>query len=190
MSGHLNPLCVNSTPDEDPRNERVGVPHFARTEFVASPNHRRNVWNQSEHSPSDVCVLGNALWAFNCFVDVRNYATTPAAHLVAEEPKSASGSAADGALGDDTAPFAALPDRSLLDHETAFGQVDNQRRVVEVASAPVRKSRSYRFEDLSVHANGVSPGAERQPVKVDRTLGLFAHRGHLRLAAWHSRSFE
>ena len=125
MSWHLDRLCVDAAADEDPRNERVGVPHLARAEFIAAPHDRRDVWNQSEQAPSDVRVFRNARRALDRFFDVRNDAVTPATDLIAEEPKSASRSAAYRALGDDAARFAVLPDRSLLDHETAFGQVDD-----------------------------------------------------------------
>ena len=189
MGWHLNPLCVDSAPDEDPRGERVRVPHLTRAEFIAAPHDSRGVWNQSEHKPRDICVLGNALWALDRFVDVRDDAVTPAPHLVAEEPNSASGTASDGAFGDDAARFAVLLDGSLFDYESALGYMDDERRVVEVTSATVREPCGYRLEELSVHANGVAPGAERQPVEVDRTLGLVTHRGP-RLVVWHSRSFE
>jgi hypothetical protein len=121
MSWHLDRLGVDTAANQNPRSERIGVPHLARPDFIAAPHDPRDVWNQSEHAPSDVCVFGNALWALDRFLDVRDNAVPPASHLIAEESKSANCTAAHRALGNDAACFAILPDRSLLDHEAAFG---------------------------------------------------------------------
>jgi hypothetical protein len=86
MSWHLDRLCVDATADKGPRGERVRVPHFARAEFVPAPHDPRDLRNHSENSTSDVRVFGNAPWAVDRFIDVRDDAVAPAADLVTEEP--------------------------------------------------------------------------------------------------------
>jgi hypothetical protein len=189
MSWHLNPLYLDSAPDEDPRGERVRVPHLTCAEFIAAPHNPRDVWNQSEDTPGDVCVFGNALWALDRFLDVRDDAVTPAPYLVPEEPKTASRAASHRAFGDHSACGAVLLCRSLLDHEAAFGHVNDERRVVEVTRAAMRESSGDGLENLAVQPDRVASRTKGQPVEVDRSLALFADRRHVRLATGHGRSF-
>ena len=125
MSWHWNLLCVDSATDEDPRGEGVRVPHLTCAEFIAAPYDPRDLGNQREHAPSDVCVVRKAFWTFDRFVDVRDDAVMPAPHLVPKEPNPTGRPTAHGASGDDAASFAVLLHGSLFNHEAALGRMDD-----------------------------------------------------------------
>jgi hypothetical protein len=62
---------------------------------------------------------------------------TPAADFVTEDPKVCCPQAADGSLGDHAAfPAAPIRNGCHLYGEQAIGDVDSQRRVVDVAARP------------------------------------------------------
>jgi len=70
------------------------------------------------------------------------------------------------------------PHRRLLDHEPRLGNVDLQRRVVEVAAITIVEPCRKRLEDASVPPNGVAAGAEWQPVQVDARWAELVERHH------------
>jgi hypothetical protein len=163
---------------DQPGDKRVGVPHLARSEFVATPNRRRDVGDQVEHSLRQIWIIRESLWTFDSFVDIRDDSATPAAHLVTEDPKTSRPAATDRALPDDaTLGPLAIPDRSLLDDEAALRKTHLERRVVEVAGRPPREPCRHRLEDTPVQTHRVAARAERKPVEVDPRFGPCSHRG-------------
>ena len=72
---------------DQPGGQRIGVPHFAGTEFVASPDRRRDLRNQVEYSPREVCVVGESVETVDGFSHVGDDAAWPAAPFVAEDPE-------------------------------------------------------------------------------------------------------
>jgi hypothetical protein len=70
-------------------------------------------------------------------LQVGDDAVAPAADFVAEDPKAADPMAADGSFGDHAAfPAAPVWNGCHLYGEQAVGDVDGQRRVVDVAARP------------------------------------------------------
>jgi hypothetical protein len=118
------------------------------------------------------------LWTFDCFVDVRNDSSTPAAHLVAEDPDPSRPAASDGSFGNNaTLGSVAVADRRLLDHEPARRRTHFECSVVEVAGRPPFEPSRYSLEDAPVQPHRVAAGAEREPVQVDPRFGLSSHAG-------------
>ena len=71
-----------------------------------------------------------------------------------------------------------------LDHEAVVGELNLQRRVVEIATGAISARRCYRFKDSTVgpYTAGGVPHPERQPVEVDpgRSRLALCHRHLLR----------
>jgi hypothetical protein len=117
------------------------------------------------------CVVGQPLWAVNCFGSVGNETVAPAAYLVTEETKAAGPAATDRTRSHDTTGGAvAIAHRCLLDDELALRHVHHERRVVKVARRPPLPTCCDGLEDPAVQPNRMPAGTEGQPVQVDSAL--------------------
>ena len=102
------------------------------------------------------------------FGDIRDASLSPASDLVAEDPESSGPSHADGTFRDDPTPLAVpVRDGRLLDDEVAFGNVDHERRVIQVATLSSLHECGDRLEQLAADLHDVGAGTERDPVEVD-----------------------
>jgi hypothetical protein len=112
-------------------------------------------------------VVGYTARAFDRLVDVFNDAVAPASDLVSEGSQRPDPATADRAFADD-APLPATPirDRSLLDHKPTVRRVDDERRVVKVATPASVKCRDDSFIDATVQSDRVAARSERQPVQI------------------------
>ncbi len=96
-------------------------------------------------------IGAQALRAFDCLGDVLDETVTPAANLVAKDLKAPCPARSDCAFRDDPSlRTVGIANRRLLDHESPFRCVHDERRVVEVASRPVPQSCRYRLVDAAV----------------------------------------
>jgi hypothetical protein len=90
-------------------------------------------------------VVAQSPGAFHGLGDVRDVSVPPQTDLVAEDPKSARPTTADGPGGDDAPLVAAqVSDRRLLDDERRLRDPDLERRVIETGRRSIRAiSASY-----------------------------------------------
>jgi hypothetical protein len=161
---------VDSSSNDDPRNQRVRVPHFARAEFVAAPDRRRRLRYQLEQTRGGNDVVRDQYRTRDCFADVADHARGPTPDLVAEEAKRSNEARAHRTLSDDAALVSVTArDRPcLLDHVLATWKRHDQSGVVEVTAGSVPAPGGERLVEASVQANEVAAGAEGQPIEIDR----------------------
>jgi hypothetical protein len=159
-----------------PRDQRVGVPHLPRAPLVPAPDERGNLRNGVEHSLRRLEVVRESPRALDRLAGVRDASAAPAAHLVAEDSQPPCPATAHGTCGDHAA-LRALPvaDRRHLDHVRARRHAHLESRVVEVAGRPPREPRRHGFEDAPVHPHRPTARAEREPVEVDPAFRCFGH---------------
>jgi hypothetical protein len=147
----VNRFGVEAAACNQPRDERVGVPHLASAEFVAAPHRRRHERHQVEQSSRHTRIVRQPAWTLDRLAYVRNDAIAPASQLVAEEPEAPRPATPDSTLGDHPAIGAvAVGDGGLLDHEPPFRHPHHKRRVVEVTRRSPPEPRCHRFEDASI----------------------------------------
>jgi hypothetical protein len=173
----MDGVDLDAGPRDQPRDERVRVPHLPGPDLVAAPRGCRRLWYESEEPFGDDDVVRQPLRAGDRFVNAGDDAVAPTAHFVAEKAEGAREARPHRALGDDAALglVAARNRPGLLDHELARGDGHDQRRVVEVAPRPLRAPGDERFVDATVRPHEVAAGAERQPVQIDSS---WQRRGH------------
>ena len=160
-------LDVEAAAGDQPRDERVGVPHVAGSQLVAAPHGRRYVRHQFEEPSRAVGIVAEPARALDGLGDVRDDPVPPAAHLIAEEPQASRDGRANRTLGDHTTSGGVVDwNRGHLDHEPALRHASLQRRVVEVAHTTTAECRRHGFEQAPVQPHRPTAGPERQPVKV------------------------
>src|SRR5688500_9420011 len=104
-------------------------------QLVAAPNGRGHQRHQLEQASCAGEIVAQTPRAVDCFVDVGDDASPPAAHLVPEQPKAAGGVRPNGPFRYDTAlALIPGPDRCHLDDVASFRHAHFECRVVEVAS--------------------------------------------------------
>jgi hypothetical protein len=142
---------VEAAANDDPRDDRIRVPHLPCAQLIPTPNGRRHSTNSFEDSLGEKEIVRQALRAVDGLVDVRNDAVAPAMDLVAEQLQPTCGPRPDRALGDNTTldPVAG-PNWRLLDHVPSFWYADFEGGVVEVASISLLYPRRNGFEDAAV----------------------------------------
>ena len=160
---------------EQPGGDRVGVPHLARVQFVASPDRRRHRGGEFEDATTGGGVFAEALGAFDGFGDVGYASVVPAADLVAKQGTAGETTASHRPFSHDaTFVGGIVPDGCHLDDVPFVGDANFQRRVVEVAPGAVLEPRGDELERQAVQTYAASAGAERQPVEIH---GRVAHHG-------------
>jgi hypothetical protein len=151
---------VEAAACDQPRDERVGVPHLAGTLFVAAPHGRGHEGHQVKQPPRRTWIVRQPAWTLHRLAYVWNNAVPPTAHFVAEDPEAPCPAASDRTLGNHPALHAvAVRDRRLLDHEPPLRHPHHKRRVVEVARRPPPQPRRQRLEDSSIQPDGIPPGS-------------------------------
>src|SRR5579872_3917055 len=150
---------VESRAFEQPRDDRIRVPHLARSNLVAAPHQFWNARPELEDPSRGALVVAEAAWAVDRLTDVGDLTVEPPAQLPAEHPKPRRPPQADGALGDDASVCAmAVVHGSLLDDVAALWDVDDESRVIQVARRPPLDSRSDRLVDPAVETDEVAAG--------------------------------
>ena len=158
----------NATADDEPRDERVRVPHLACSQFIAAPDRCRHFWHELQEPLGKERVDRQPSWALDRLVDIRDHPVTPAPDLVAEDAQRPSPAAADRAFGDDAAQNPVfVGDRCHFDRRTSRPALHHQGRVVEIAGRPLSEPGCHSLEDTSVHPDRAAPGTERKPVEID-----------------------
>ena len=105
-------------------------------------------------------IVAQSLRAFHRLGDVWDDAVTPAADLVAKNPKASSPARSNRAFGDDASlRTVGITNRSLLDHESSLRYVHHEPGVIQVASRPSPQSCCYRFVDAPIEPHGMTTGA-------------------------------
>src|SRR5579872_317074 len=159
---------VESRAFQQPRDDRIRVPHLARSNLVAAPNQVWNARRELEDPARDALVVAEPAWAVDGLTDVGNLTVTPSAQLPAEHPKPGRPPRADRAHGHHAAFRATVVvDGSLFDDVAAVWDVEDEPGVIQVARRPPLDSRSDGFVDLSVETDEIAARSKRQPVQVD-----------------------
>jgi hypothetical protein len=99
-------IDVDPTARDQPRDQRIRVPHLAGSKLVAPPDRRWRTGHEVENAPRENRIVCQPLWAVDGLVDVGDQTSPPAPILVAEDPQGSSPAAADGAFRDDAPQFA------------------------------------------------------------------------------------
>ena len=200
-------LDVEAAARDQPRDQRVRVPHLARAELVASPDGRRHLRHELEEPPCAVGIVAQAARALDRLGDVRDDTVAPASDLVAEDPEAGLLDALPtGPSGDDAHARQGRPaDRRLLDHVPGLRHAHLERGVVEVAAIPpvspaatASKTRPFRrtewppapsgSQNRSMPAVGRAPVGSRSPRRIEAsTFGQGGARMQQELAG-RSRS--
>ena len=89
VRGRPEPLGRQADADEQPRDDRVRVPHVTCAQLVAAPDGPGHARDQLEDAAGDVGVGGEPSRAADRPLEVGDRAPAPAAELVAEEPEPA-----------------------------------------------------------------------------------------------------
>ena len=155
----LDRLDRETASHEQPRNDRVGVPHLAGTALVSAPDECGNIGHRVPQSLSDAWIVGQPVRAFHGLGDVGDDAVVPPPNLVSEDPR-APGPARTYWPFDNDSPLVAARvwDGSLFDHKASRGrEVHLKRRVAEVGRRPVLQPCRHRLERSAVRSEQWPP---------------------------------
>ena len=161
-------------PCEQPRNDRVRIPHLAGAQLVTTPDHHRHRRDHIEESPGRPLIRAQPLGTPDRIPGVRYDTVCPAAHLVAKHPKSRDPSVVDRTLHNHAARsrIAVRTRPCVLDGEAAFRQVDFERGVVEGERSSLLGSGLDGLVNASVHPNEAdATRTKRNPKQVDADGG-------------------
>ena len=174
---------------DQPGDHRVRVPPLAGAELVAAPHRRRDRRHQVEHALRHRRFLTEPAGSLDGLAEVRDRSAAPAAELVAEQAQPPRDAGAHRAGGDHPAArLARVGRRRQLDREAIATEVDDQGRVIEVASRAALARRDEGLVDLAVEPDAMPARAERDPVEVDGG-GVWRLHGHT-LAHAHARAIR
>lgn len=154
---------------DDPRGDRVGVPHLAGRKLVPTPDRSRDVRDLHEYTSRTLFVVAQPPGTVHRVGDIGKLSTVPTTDFVAENPEPTRPATADGAFGDD-APLLAVEvwDRRLLDDERSLWYVHLERGVVEVAGWTALDRCHQRLVDATAEREeGPVARSHWQPVQVD-----------------------
>ena len=114
----LNRLCIQAAAHDQPRNQRVRVPHLAYTKFIAAPNRCGHLGNQIQQALRLTWIVGQLLRTCDRIGGIGDNAIAPAAYLVTKDPQAPCQTASDRALCNDASLSSiVVTNRCLLDHE-------------------------------------------------------------------------
>jgi hypothetical protein len=112
LSG-IQPAALNQ-----PRDQRVRVPHLARIKFVATPNRRGHVGYQIEYALRLTWIVGQSLRTCDRLSDIGDDAVARAAYLVPEDSEEPRQGASDRAVRNNAPPGSVVVSYWChLDHE-------------------------------------------------------------------------
>jgi hypothetical protein len=113
----------------------------------------------------------------NRIAEIRNRPAAPAADLVAKHAQAAEAATPDGAGGNHAATRpVSVRRRRDFDRVAIAIQLDNERRVIEVAALPMLPRGVNGLEDAAVEADGVTTSAERNPIQIHGCRAQRLHR--------------
>ena len=167
-SREVNRVDVEVAARDQPRDERVRIPHLPGPQFVAAPDRRRHFRHQFEQPSRLFSPLAQALRALDRLGKVGDDAVAPATDLVAEEPEAAGCADADRAFGDDPAlrlcPMPA-PARSRTGPRAPVLRVPSgrDRRGPDAAGAPQALRTRARSGALSAHRRRAAANRGQRP---------------------------
>jgi len=162
---------------DQPGGHRVGVPHLAELELVASPHGPRGGRDEIEEPPGRARTGGEPAGPADGLAEIRDGATPPAADLVAKQAQPADVAAPDGTRADHaTTRLVGVRRRRQLDRVALAVAFDDERRVVEVASSPVLERGVHGLEDTAVEAHAVTTRAQRDPIELHGCCPRLLHR--------------
>ena len=174
--GRVYGVDIDTDACQQPRSDRVGVPHLAGAELVASPHRRRNIGDQVENALCKGRIICQPPRAVDCLVDVWDHAMTPSSDLVPEDPHRSGVAASNRALRDNSAQCpVSVTYGCRLDHELSFRHVDDEGGVVQIHGRPLLQAGHHRLVNAAVQPHGVTTGAQRKPVEINAGLALGRH---------------
>src|SRR4029453_6792443 len=80
--GRSDSIRREIAPCQEPRDDRVRVPHIAGSKFVPAPDERGHRLDEIEDAMRSFPVVGEALWARDGLRDVGDHTVLPSTHLV------------------------------------------------------------------------------------------------------------
>jgi len=180
----LEILGFHASAYEQPRGQRIGVPHVAGVQLVSTPYGRWDGRDEIEDALRASEVVRDADRARDGLVRIGDRASAPSADLVTEQPEPTGPSCPDRTFNDDTTLSSlAVPDRRGLDHEPAVGDAHLQRGVEKGAPRATVDEGCDPLVDLPAQPNNMRARAEGDPVEIDgsgRERG--GHAGSLRVS--------
>ena len=175
--------CALSETDlgQKPRDDRIGVPHLARIELVASPHRSRDGWDEVEDLRDERRGVGDVDGTGNGVGEVRDDPVAPPSNLVAEDAEPSCEGDAHRALPDHTSVpgLAASRDWGHLDHGGALADAGDEGRVIEVPAWPPLHQRSERLVGPAADSNDRGTRSEGYPVQVEAGSWACVHHGTL-----------
>lgn len=177
VGGRTQRLSRDPAALDQPRGQRVRVPHLARVELIAPPDRRGHLAHQVEHPLGEAGIRGQPPRTAGRLGHIRDHPVAPSADLIPEDPESPGPARADGASADDSpgAPVA-RGDRSHLDDVSVIGDVDLERGVEEGVTRAPLQPRGHGLEHEPVQAHGMADRAQRKPVEEHARGRPFRHR--------------
>ena len=160
---------VMTAAGEQPRRQRVGVPHLPGALLIAPPGRARKRRHELEQSAGGGFVGAHPARAVDGRGEVRDRPVAPAPDLVAEPSGAAKDRQADAPFADDSpVGMGRRPHRGHLDGEGGSVRVHHQGGVVEVRRWPATAHRGDRLVQTTAgpDAPPTLPGAQWEPVEV------------------------
>jgi hypothetical protein len=168
-SGRSKPRGVDANPREEPRDDRIGVPHLVHAGEPSAPHVDRRARDGGEDRSRHMRVSAHELGAGGRVACVKDPATRPAAYLVAERSPAREGREEHRALHDDAArgPVPVRDRPGVLDDGVDPVDVHDERAVVERRGRASLARGSDALVDLAVEADEATAGSQRDPVEVN-----------------------
>jgi hypothetical protein len=144
---------------DEPRDDRVRVPHFSHLQLVASPHEQWHLGYNVQQSSGFAKISAKTSWAVDRLLEIRNDTVAPSVDLVPKDAEAPCPARANWTLTDD-APLGpgSIPDRGLLDHISSLRYEDLESGVVKIACRASLQPRRNRLEDESVQAHEIPTG--------------------------------
>ncbi len=181
-------VCRQTCAGDQPGGHRIRVPHVAGLELVAPPHRPRDSGDRVEEPARDPRIAGEPVGPADRRAEIRDAPTAPAANLVAKQPPPADVAAPDGARGDH-APVLSVSVRRGRDFDRVAIAVElnNECRVIELASWPMLARGLDGFEDPTVEPDAVTTRAQGNPIEIGGRCARCVH-GHLQDSPAERRS--
>jgi hypothetical protein len=173
VSGESHRIHVHPASNDEPRDDRVRIPHLASLKLVTSPDRCRHRSYSVENSLGRAYILCEVLRALDRLADVGKDPVAPASDLVPEELEPACGARSDGSLSDHASVGGkVLPYRPLLDDVSAHRYTHDECRVVEIAAITMINPRGNCLKDAPVQPHTMAACPEWEPIEVDAEFRL------------------
>lgn len=173
-----------STVDEEPRDQRVRVPHVPGVELVAAPGQCREAGDEVEKVRRLARIAADTLGTVDSRGHIGDQAVAPTPDLVAEPLGSTEPWQSDRADGDHASfRLGSVPHGGRLDHVSDASEVDLECGMVDGAALAVLPCRSQGLVYADALSCDVRTGPQRQPVEVHGVCRrrAFGHAGRLQV---------